>query len=149
MKIRQLNASISDPDVSDKISKIEEQTRYIFGYVSDHPEKRGNISKFMNYYLPTTLKLLESYATLEKMGEGGENMQKSKEGIEGILTMLSDGFIRQTDQLFAAESIDISSEIEVLETMMKKDGLAGERDFGFGGTAAAAAKKDDQAGGQK
>ncbi|MBR7032184.1 MAG: 5-bromo-4-chloroindolyl phosphate hydrolysis family protein [Clostridia bacterium] len=138
LDIRRLNDEIADPSVSREISKIEEQTRYIFGYVSDHPEKRSNINTFMNYYLPTTLKLLESYAQLEKMGEGGDNMQKSKEGIEGILSMLSDGFVRQTDQLFASESIDISSDIEVLETMMKKDGLTGTRDFDLGGSAAAA-----------
>ncbi len=142
LDIRHLNDEIADPAVSREISKIEEQTRYIFGYVSDHPEKRSNINSFMNYYLPTTLKLLESYAQLEKMGEGGENMQKSKEGIEGILSMLSEGFVRQTDQLFASESIDISSDIEVLETMMKKDGLTGTRDFGLGGGAAAVAAPD-------
>ncbi|MBR3639404.1 MAG: 5-bromo-4-chloroindolyl phosphate hydrolysis family protein [Clostridia bacterium] len=138
LEIRRLNDEIADPAVSREISKIEEQTRYIFGYVSDHPEKRSSINTFMNYYLPTTLKLLESYAQLERMGEGGDNMQKSKEGIEGILSMLSEGFVRQTDQLFASESIDISSDIEVLETMMKKDGLTGTRDFDLGGAAAAA-----------
>ncbi|MBQ6263767.1 MAG: 5-bromo-4-chloroindolyl phosphate hydrolysis family protein [Clostridia bacterium] len=138
LDIRRLNDEIADPAVSREISKIEEQTRYIFGYVSDHPDKRSSINSFMNYYLPTTLKLLESYAQLERMGEGGENMQKSKEGIEGILSMLSEGFVRQTDQLFASESIDISSDIEVLETMMKKDGLTGTRDFDLGGAAAAA-----------
>ncbi len=143
LDIRHLNDEIADPAVSREISKIEEQTRYIFGYVSDHPEKRANINSFMNYYLPTTLKLLESYAQLERMGEGGENMQKSKEGIEGILSMLSEGFVRQTDQLFASESIDISSDIEVLETMMKKDGLTGTRDFDIGGAAAAAAPDEE------
>ncbi len=142
LDIRRLNDDIADPAVSREISKIEEQTRYIFGYVSDHPEKRSNINTFMNYYLPTTLKLLESYAQLERMGEGGENMQKSKEGIEGILSMLSEGFVRQTDLLFQSESIDISSDIEVLETMMKKDGLTGTRDFDLGGAAAAAPESE-------
>ena len=71
-------------------------------------------------------------------------MQKSKEGIEGILTMLSEGFVRQTDQLFASESIDISSDIEVLETMMKKDGLTGTRDFDLGGAAAAAPDRESE-----
>ena len=143
LEIRRLNDEIADPAVSREISKIEEQTRYIFGYVSDHPDKRGNINTFMNYYLPTTLKLLESYAQLERMGEGGENMQRSKEGIEGILSTLSEGFVRQTDQLFVRESIDISSDIEVLETMMKKDGLTPVHDFDIGGAAAIAEEESE------
>jgi len=109
----------------------------------------------MNYYLPTTLKLLESYSRIERVGVAGENMKKSKENIEKILDMLAVGFEQQVDQLFKNESIDISSDISVLETMMQKDGLGGKSpyridfdslnmdpaaekaaDVSFGGTAA-------------
>ena len=99
----------------------------------------------MNYYLPTTLKLLESYAKIEHVGVAGENMQKSKEDIEKILDMLVYGFVQQVDQLYASEYVDISSDIDVLETMMKKDGLVGGgKDFdvkSFGGAAAESEKK--------
>ncbi len=143
LKIRQLNNEIADPEVSLKIDRIERQTRIIFDYVKQHPEKKNTIRTFMNYYLPTTLKLLESYSKMEKIGEAGENVRASKEGIEKILDTLVDGFVQQTDRLFAAESIDISSDIDVLETMMKKDGLAGRRDFGPSSGAAAARKEDE------
>ena len=142
LKIRQLNNDIADPEVSAKIEKIEKQTRIIFDYVKQHPEKKNTIRTFMNYYLPTTLKLLESYAKMEKIGEAGENVKASKDGIENILDTLVDGFVRQTDRLFAADSIDISSDIDVLETMMRKDGLTGERDFGPTSGAAAAREED-------
>ncbi|MBQ3901552.1 MAG: 5-bromo-4-chloroindolyl phosphate hydrolysis family protein [Clostridia bacterium] len=143
LRIRQLNNEIADPEVSGKIDRIEQQTRIIFDYVKQHPEKKNTIRTFMNYYLPTTLKLLESYAKMEKIGEAGENVKASKDGIENILDTLVDGFVRQTDRLFAADSIDISSDIDVLETMMKKDGLTGERDFGPSSGAAAARKEDE------
>ena len=58
-------------------------------------------------------------------------MKKSKENIESILDMLVVGFEQQVDQLFKNESIDISSDISVLETMMQKDGLSGKSDFQF------------------
>lgn len=144
LKIRQINNEIADPDVSGKIDRIEQQTRIIFEYVKQHPEKKNTIRTFMNYYLPTTLKLLESYAKMEKIGDAGENVRASKEGIEKILDTLADGFVRQTDRLFAADSIDISSDIDVLETMMRKDGLTGERDFGPSSGAAAAAREKEE-----
>ena len=87
------------------------------------------IRTFMNYYLPTTLKLLESYSRIERVGVAGENMKQSKEKIESILDLLVIGFEQQVDQLFKNESIDISSDISVLEKMMKKDGLSGKNDF--------------------
>ena len=83
----------------------------------------------MNYYLPTTLKLLESYSRIERVGVAGENMKRSKENIEKTLDLLVSGFERQVDQLFKNESIDISSDISVLEQMMQKDGLSGEGDI--------------------
>ncbi len=128
-EIRRLNDEIADIKVSDRIYKIEEHTKNIFEYVTDHPDAMPQIRTFMNYYLPTTLKLLESYSRIERVGVAGENMKKSKEKIESILDLLVIGFEQQVDQLFKNESIDISSDISVLETMMQKDGLSGKNDF--------------------
>jgi len=143
LEIRKLNDDIKDFAVSERIYRIEEHTQNIFDYVTDHPEAMNQIRTFMNYYLPTTLKLLESYRRIEQVGVAGENMKKSKESIENILDMLVVGFEQQVDQLFRHESIDISSEISVLETMMKQDGLNGRSDFDFGGAAAQSLPHDN------
>lgn len=128
-EIRRLNDEIEDAEVSDRIYKIEAHTKNIFDYVTDHPEAMPQIRTFMNYYLPTTLKLLETYSRIERVGVAGENMKKSKENIEKTLDLLVVGFEGQIDQLFKNESIDISSDIAVLETMMKKDGISGKSNF--------------------
>lgn len=128
-QIRRLNDEIQDAEVSERIDRIEAHTRNIFDYVTDHPEAKPQIRTFLNYYLPTTLKLLESYSRIERVGVAGENMRKSKENIERILDLLAVGFEQQVDQLFRNESIDISSDVSVLETMMKKDGLSGKDGF--------------------
>ncbi|MBO6052163.1 MAG: 5-bromo-4-chloroindolyl phosphate hydrolysis family protein [Clostridia bacterium] len=128
-EIRRLNNQIEDGPVSERIERIEGHTRHIFDYVTEHPEAMPQIRTFMNYYLPTTLKLLESYSRIERVGVAGENMKKSKENIESILDLLVVGFEQQIDQLFRNESIDITADISVLETMMQKDGLSGKNDF--------------------
>jgi len=128
-EIRRLNDDIKDVAVSYRIEQIEEHTKNIFEYVTAHPEAMPQIRTFMNYYLPTTLKLLESYSRIERVGVAGENMKKSKDNIENTLDLLVIGFERQLDQLFRNESIDISSDISVLETMMKRDGLSSSKDF--------------------
>lgn len=128
-QIRRLNDEIQDGPVSERIDRIEAHTRNIFDYVTEHPDMMPQIRTFMNYYLPTTLKLLESYSRIEKVGVAGENMKKSKENIESILDLLVVGFEQQVDQLFRNESIDITADISVLETMMQKDGLGGKSDF--------------------
>lgn len=123
-EIRQLNDDIVDSEVSVKISAIEGLTGKIFRIVAEKPEKKSEIRSFMSYYLPTTLKLLRSYRTFEKQGVGGENIDAAKKDIERILDTLVVGFRQQLDQLFKADALDISTDIEVLEQMMKKDGLS-------------------------
>ena len=123
IELRELNATIQDLVISDKIDRIEELTAKIFRIVEDDPAKLPQIRRFMNYYLPTTLKLLYSYATLEKQGIKGENIVSAKENIGRILDTLATGFEQQLDQLFKKDVIDIAADINVLENMMKQDGL--------------------------
>lgn len=130
-KIRQINDDIPDPDVSERIDRMEDLTAKIFKAVEEKPEKLPQIKSFMSYYLPTTLKLLRSYADFEKTGAEGENVTAAKADIERILDTLVDGFRKQLDKLYEADAIDISSDIDVLETMMQRDGLSGDGS-GFG-----------------
>ncbi len=121
--IREVNDRIDDRVISDKIDRIELLTQKIFEMVKKRPDKEGQIRKFMNYYLPTTLKLLDSYALLEEQGIEGDNITASKQQIEGIMDTLIQGFEKQLDLLFSAQAMDINSDIEVLENMMAVDGL--------------------------
>lgn len=128
-EIRQLNDDIPDEAVSERIYKIEDITSKIFAIVKEHPEKEGEIKTFMSYYLPTTLKLLRSYSVFEKQGVSGENIDSTLKDIERILDTLVQGFSQQLDRMFQADALDISSDIEVLESMMKQDGLSGSSAF--------------------
>ncbi len=127
-QIRELNDRIADKDISAKIDQIEAITARIFGIVRKKPERISEIRKFMNYYLPTTLKLLDSYAMLEEQGIEGDNITASKAQISQIMDTLIKSFEKQLDQLFSSQALDISSDIEVMENMLSADGLK-ESDF--------------------
>ena len=127
IELRDLNATIADIAISDKIDRIEELTSKIFRIVEENPAKLPQIRRFMNYYLPTTLKLLNSYALLEKQGIKGENITASKENIGRILDTLAKGYEQQLDQLFESDAIDIAADINVLENLMQQDGLTGDK----------------------
>ena len=122
-EIRELNESIADPGVSERIDRIGELTASIFRVVREKPEHAEEVRKFMNYYLPTTLKLLKSYSLMEKQSYQGENIQASRKKIESVLDTLVRGFEQQQDRLFKTEALDVETDISVLETMMASDGL--------------------------
>ena len=125
-EIRKLNDDIPDEGVSKRIDEMEDLTSRIFRAVQEKPEKEPQIKSFMSYYLPTTLKLLGAYAEFEKSGAAGDNIQSTKAEIERILETLVDGFRKQLDKLYESEAMDISSDIDVLENMLRRDGLTGD-----------------------
>jgi len=123
-ELYQLNAQIDDPAVSQRIDRIGALTAGIFRAVIDNPEREQDVRKFMNYYLPTTLKLLKSYDMLEDQSFQGENIMASRKKIENVLDMLIEAYERQLDRLFKNDALDIATDIDVLETMMAGDGLS-------------------------
>lgn len=125
--IRQADEDIDDEVMSEKIRRMQTITAAIFQEVEEHPEKKSQITRFMNYYLPTTLKLLNSYARIEEQGVTGENMAKAKADIEGIADTLVAGYEKQLDTLYRAEAMDIAGDVSVIEKMMRADGLSGAK----------------------
>ena len=139
-QIRSVNASIEDAEMSRKIDRIEEITRRIFEQVESHPDRKKQISTFLNYYLPTTLKLLNSYSELEKQPLSRGTIAQSRQNIEHLMDQVVWAFEQQLDQMFESDALDIDTDIQVMQQMMQKDGLGGgklpEDPFGLHGGAA-------------
>ncbi len=125
-QIRADNDLIDNEEISRKIDRIEELTRRIFAYIREKPSKAGELRSFLNYYLPQTLKILETYARLEAQDVEGENINAAKTRIEGVMDKLVESYERQLDKLFEGDVIDITTDIEVMETMLARDGLTAD-----------------------
>lgn len=125
-EMKRLNANISDETISRQIDHLEETTRKIIAQVVASPEKLPQIRKFMNYYLPTTLKLLNAYDRMDSTGVSGDNIDSTKGKIEEMLDTIVVAFDKQLDSLFADEALDISTDITVMEQLLAREGLGGE-----------------------
>lgn len=128
-QIRQVNDEIPDEAMSAKIDRIEEITGKILAYQKSHPNREGQLRSFLNYYLPTTLKILRAYAQLDAQGIEGENISAAKARIEGMMDQVVAGFEKQLDKLFQDDAMDITSDVQVLENMLKKDGLSDDQNM--------------------
>lgn len=135
-QIRELNDRIADEALSAKIDRIEQVSGRIFKAIEDDPAKKGASGTFLNYYLPTTLKLLENYADFEETGVSGENLSQAKSRIEATMDSIVVGFEHQLDELYRTDAMDIDSDIRVMETMLRRDTASVADDFGLGGAAA-------------
>ncbi len=125
-KLRAADDAIPDETLSADITRMEKASADIFRFIGEHPEKAPEIRKFMNYYLPTTLKLLNSYQRLSSQSVKGETISSTLFNIAGMMHTVADAFEKQLDSLFADEAMDISADITVFETLLKQEGFVEE-----------------------
>ena len=144
--LRHANDRIADPELSRKIDRLEQVSALIFKEVEEHPEKRERIHTFFDYYLPTTLKLLDAYAEFEETGVEGEHLREAKERIEQTMDAIVGGFEHQLDQLYSADAMDVVSDIKVMEAMLSRDTASAAKDFGY--DQKSRKKKEEEDGGQ-
>ena len=123
---------------------IAELSGKIFAQVEQNPEKLPQIRRFMNYYLPTTLKILNAYDRMGEQGVAGENITSTMHKVESMMATIITAFEKQLDNLFGAEAMDISTDMVVLENMMAREGLT---DDPLHRTAAASAEDTPEDGG--
>lgn len=126
-EMKRLDDNIADPDISADIVRLEQVSQKIFDAVKEDPKKLPQIRKFMDYYLPTTLKLLNAYDRMSAQGVSGENIDATLTKVEGMMRNIVAAFEKQLDALFGADALDISTDITVLENMMAREGLAGDQ----------------------
>ena len=124
-QLRQANDAIPDPVMTAKISRLEELSARIFALAKKDPGKKAQLQKFMDYYLPTALKLLNTYAQLSAQDIQGENITDAKQSIERSMDLLITAFENQLDKLFQSDALDVSADVAALEGMLNLDGLTG------------------------
>ena len=126
-EMHRLDAAIADEKISSDIRRLESVCKKIFDQVKADPTQLPQIHRFMDYYLPTTLKLLGAYNRMDSTGVSGENIDNTKHRVENVMDTIATAFEKQLDGLFGADAMDISTDITVLEAMLEREGLTGEQ----------------------
>jgi hypothetical protein len=128
-EIRRIGSGVADAAVRAKLVSLAEITDKIFSDVLEDPSDYRQIRRFADLYLPTTMKLLRSYDSFARVGGEGDHVTGAISRIDAVLDTIIASYNRQFDALFYNQALDIETDISVLETMLKKEGLSGS-DFG-------------------
>ena len=126
-EMKRLDENIADPGISADIVRLEQVSARIFDEVRTHPEKLSQIRRFLDYYLPTTLKLLNAYDRMDSTGIAGDNITATKDKVSAMMDTIVRAFDRQLDALFGEEALDISTDITVMENLLAREGLTQDK----------------------
>ncbi|MCR5421504.1 MAG: 5-bromo-4-chloroindolyl phosphate hydrolysis family protein [Lachnospiraceae bacterium] len=125
-KLHKLNDEIPGEVISAKLDVLEDLLKQIFNCVREHPEQMDRMHKLMDYYLPTMLKLVEAYAEYDKISAPGKEILEAKTEIENTLDTINEAFVQLLNNLFQESVWDVTSDAQVLTTMLTQEGLAKE-----------------------
>ena len=123
--LKAANDAIPDPGISRNLDRMVRAGEEIFKVLERETNQAQAVRRFMNYYLPTADKLMTSYRLMMETDSPGENIAHAMKSVESSLEMIATAFERQLDNLYKDKSLDIETDIQVLETMMAGDGLTG------------------------
>ena len=144
LEIREENKLIPEASLSDKLDQLEKQCSEIFRAVYEKPQKASQIRKFMNYYLPTTLKMVKSYRVLGERNASGTEAIAARKRIDEALGIVLKGCQKMLDNLYSNDVLDITTDIDALQQMLKRDGLT-ESDLSLAAAQAKQAAEIDRA----
>ena len=122
-EIRKENDLIPDAQLTAQMNQLDKVANQIFHTVAEQPAKAPQIRRFMDYYLPTTLKMLTGYRKMDERQVKGENANEARAQIREAMDTVLKAFDKQLDALYQDELLDISTDIDVMETMLRQDGL--------------------------
>lgn len=125
-RLRDMNDAIDGEGISAKLFQMENLLKEIFERVREHPEQMPQMHKFMDYYLPTTMKLVQAYAEFDSMSVPGEDILSAKSEIEKTLDTINSAFTELLNNLYRDSVFDVTTDAQVLQTMLAKEGLTRE-----------------------
>lgn len=125
-KLRDLNDKIPGEVISAKLSRLENLLKDLFDSVREHPEQMHRMHKLMDYYLPTTLKLVEAYEEFDRVSVPGDEIIAAKAEIENTLDTINQAFTELLNNLFQDAVLDATTDAQVLKTMLAREGLMNE-----------------------
>lgn len=128
-RLREQNDLIEGEVISAKLFRLENILKEIFARIKEHPEQLSQMQKFMDYYLPTTLELVEKYADFDHMSAPGPDVLQAKQEIEKTLDTINHAFEELLNKLFMDDAFDATTDAQVLKTMLAREGLTKEPVF--------------------
>jgi len=126
-RIHAANLMLPGDEVSAELDALEKTMKRIFGHIENHPDKLPETRKLMNYHLPTTMKLIEKYCQYDTMEYQPDNVAAAKVDIEKALTAANEAFSNFLEGLYHEDTLDVTTDAEVLKKMFEKDGLTGSK----------------------
>lgn len=123
-EVQQENDAIPDEVLSHQMDELNRICMQIFSTIAEKPGKAPQIRKFINYYLPTSVKMIRSYRIMEQRGVSARDLANARNSLTKGISMVLTASQKQLDSLYRDDMLDVTTDIDVMEQMLKRDGFS-------------------------
>jgi len=110
---------IAQPELKQRLERITGKAREVLAILAENPDRVSQSRRFLHTYLESTENIVRKYASTHKKITD----EKLEESFREVLTNIEDTFNRQYEKLLSSDVFDLDVDIEVLNTLMKNQGL--------------------------
>lgn len=115
-------ARIENRAFLEKVIEIKKTIQNIINIIKKYPEKSYALDKFMDYYLPTTVKLIDAYTEYEMMGSKDEDIIKALKEIDSSILTINEAFEKIQLELVEGNIMDIKTDIDTMKLLLNQEG---------------------------
>lgn len=118
--------SIKNGVFLEKVNTVSKTIENILSIIQKYPDKAYALDKFMDYYLPTTRKLIDTYIEFEQMNTGDEKILSSMKEIDKSVETINQAFEKIQVELLSDRAMDIKTDIDTMRLLLNQEGLLKE-----------------------
>ena len=107
----------------DHIEDFENSSKDILKVIENHPESSHGLNKFSEYYLPTSVKLINAYYEFEQIASRNSKILKSMEQIDETIVDLTNAFERLQLDFLSDSTMEIKADIDTINLLLNQEGL--------------------------
>lgn len=117
--------SIKNVEFKDEVGKLLSILHAIKKAIQQDPGRIEDLNKFVDYYTPTTIKLIDRYIEFEQSPVPIDSMNKSRHDIEKSIKTVVSAYENLLNELYKEDLLELSAEMDVMNTVLTQDGLIG------------------------
>lgn len=121
--LENIKSALADSKIEVPLNSIIIYSNKIFDFSERNIARAYEVKSFIDYYLPTTVKLAKDYAMLKKEGIEGENIDQSLSKIENVMGFLQEAYRNKLDDLYEDKALDIITDVKVMKKLLESEGL--------------------------
>ena len=120
--IKDMINSVNDLDVQKDLEEITKTSSKIINAIEKNNMNNKTVTKFLDYYLPICVKIVDRYDDIENQSLTSKDSKKFMTDSKKIISDTNSAFKKILNSLYQSDILNADAEMKVYNSILKSDG---------------------------